>query len=362
MLIKAALVKNEGEIELSEIKGTEPKQNEVLVKIVGSGICHTDLGVKHQQIKTPLPIALGHEGAGIIEQVGEGVSGFAVGDHVVISFSYCGECKSCLEGHPSSCEQFFELNFGGKMNDGTHRLFKGEQEVATLFGQSSLATYAIVHTNNLIKVDKDVDLRLLGPLACGIQTGAGTVVNKLKPGFGESIVIFGCGGVGLSAVMAANLTGCFQIIAVDVNEDRLRLADELGATHTLNGNQVDVVEQIRKITRGGANYAVESTGVPAVVVQAVHCLRVRGTLAVVGVAGNTTLHIHDDLIPPSRTIVGVVEGDSIPKLFIPKLIEAYKRGKFPFDRLIRFYPLAEVNTAIEDMISGKTVKPVITFE
>lgn len=363
MEVKAAVVHEAGgEIVLEQVSLDEPKANEVLIKMVGTGVCHTDLGVQAQHIQTPLPIALGHEGAGIVEKVGPGVVDFEPGDHVVISFSYCNSCKSCLEGHPAACEQFGKLNFGGSHLDGTTRLsHPNQQKVATLFGQSSLAEYAIAHTNNVVKVDKDVDLQLLGPLACGIQTGAGTVLRKLKPGFGESIVIFGCGGVGLSGVMAAKLAGAKNIIAVDIIPERLKLAKELGATHTINGKEVDTVEEIYKITGNGSEYVLEATGVPELILQGIRSLRARGVMAVVGVGPDTTLNIHDELIPPNRTIIGVVEGDSIPKLFIPQLIEYYKAGKFPFDKLIKRYPFEKLHEAIDDMKSGKTIKPVITF-
>ena len=362
MEIKAAVVHEaEGDISLENVTIEEPKANEVLIKMVGTGVCHTDLGVKAQNIKTPLPIALGHEGAGIIEKVGPGVFDFEPGDHVVMSFSYCNSCKNCLEGHPAACERFGQLNFGGAHLEGTTRLAKGNDEVATLFGQSSLATYAIAHTNNIVKVDKDVDLRLLGPLACGIQTGSGTVLQRLKPGFGDTIVIFGCGGVGLSGVMGAKLTGAKNIIAVDIVAERLELAKELGATHTINGKEVDTVEEIFKITGNGAEYVLEATGVPMLILQGIRSLRARGVMAVVGVGPDTTLNIHDELIPPNRTIMGVVEGDTIPKLFIPELIEYYKAGKFPFDKLIKFYSFDQLNEAIDDMHSGETIKPVITF-
>lgn len=363
MEVKAAIVHEaDGEIVLEQVTLDEPKANEVLIKMVGTGVCHTDLGVQAQHIQTPLPIALGHEGAGIVEKVGPGVVDFQPGDHVVISFSYCNSCKSCLEGHPAACEQFGKLNFGGAHLDGTTRLsHPNQQKVATLFGQSSLATYAIAHMNNVVKVDKDVDLQLLGPLACGIQTGAGTVLRKLKPGFGESIVIFGCGGVGLSGVMAAKLTGAKNIIAVDIIPERLELAKELGATHTINGKEVDTVEEIYKITGKGSEYVLEATGIPELIKQGIRSLRARGIMAVVGVGPDTTLNIHDELIPPNRTIMGVVEGDSIPKLFIPQLIEYYKAAKFPFDKLIKRYPFEKLHEAIDDMKSGKTIKPVITF-
>lgn len=362
MFIKSALVEEKGSIRLENVEISEPKANEVLVRMVGTGICHTDLSVSNQVVPTPLPIVLGHEGAGIIEKVGPGVTDFQEGDHVVVSFTFCGTCNTCTHGEPSSCENLGALNYGGTMMDGTTRLSIDETPVATFFGQSSLATYSVAHISNLVKVDKDVDLAILGPLACGIQTGAGTILNKLQPEFGTSLAVFGCGGVGLSGVMAANLLGCENIIAVDIDEDRLALAKELGATHTLNGKEVDVVSEIHKITGNGAQYAFEATAVPAIVLQSIRCLAVGGTVAVVGVGGEASIHIHDDLVLPNRTIVGVTEGVSIPPVFIPKLISYYKKGKFPFDKLIKKYPFDQIQTAIEDMKSGKTIKPVVTFD
>ncbi|MCR8842291.1 NAD(P)-dependent alcohol dehydrogenase [Paenibacillus sp. SC116] len=363
MHIQAAIVNEKGgNITIENVQLQPPKSNEVLIKLVGTGICHTDIGVQLQHTPTPLPIALGHEGAGIIEQLGPNVTDFEVGDHVVISFSYCAKCKNCLEGHPASCDHFGEHNFGGHLLDGTSRLTKENEEIATLFGQSSFATYAVAHVNNVVKVDKDLDLSLLGPLGCGIQTGAGTVLNKLKPEIGDSIVIFGCGGVGLSGIMGAAITGAKTIIAVDIVPSRLELAKELGATHVINGKEQDAKEEIIRITGGGADYVLEATGVPALILQAIRSLRARGTMASVGVGPDVTLNILEELIMYNRTLMGVVEGDSIPKLFIPQLIEYYKQGRFPFDKLINKYKFEEINEAIADMKSGKTVKPVVIFE
>lgn len=212
-----------------------------------------------------------------------------------------------------------------------------------------------------MKVDKDVDLEILGPLACGIQTGAGTVLRKLKSGFGDSIVIFGCGGVGLSGVMAAKLTGEKNIIAVDIIPERLELAKELGATHTINGKEVDTVEEIHRITGHGSEFELEATGVPDLILQGIRSLRARGIMAAVGVGPDATFNVHDELIPPNRTIMGVVEDDSVPKLFIPELIAYFKAGKFPFDKLVKRYPFKKLHEAINYMHAGKTIKPVITY-
>lgn len=361
MQITGALVDEEQNVKLENIELEGPYKDEVLIKLVGTGICHTDLSVLNQDVPTPLPIVLGHEGAGIVEEVGPGVNEFEKGDHVVIAFAFCGECRMCKKGKPGSCENLGELNFDGTMRDGTMRMRSKDKSVATLFGQSSLSTYSVSHKSNLVKVDKDVDLSIMGPLGCGIQTGAGTVTNKLKPEYGSSIAIFGAGAVGLSGVMVASQLGCENVIAIDINQERLNLAKELGATHVLNGKEVDAVEEISKITNGGAQYAFDTTGVPDIVLQSIRCLAVDGTVAVVAVGGEVPIHIHQDLVMPNRSIVGVTEGLSIPSLFIPQLIEQYKQGKFPFDKLIQKYSFEELPQALEDMKNGKTIKPIITF-
>lgn len=363
MLIKAAIVNEKNEVALETLKLGQPRKDEVLVKIVGTGICHTDLTVLDQEVSTPLPIVLGHEGAGVVEKVGEGVTEFEKGDHVVITFAHCGECKTCKRGKPGSCEYLGELLFDGTMRDGTTPLSTEDgKSVATLFGQSSLATHSVAHKSSLVKVDKDVDLSILGPLGCGIQTGAGTIANQLKPEYGTSIAIFGCGAVGLSAVMIASQVGCKNIIAVDIVPERLELAKELGATHVLNGSKVDTLEEIDQIVSGGVEYAFETTGVPEVVLQSIRCLAVDGTVAVVAVGGEVPIHIHQDLVMYNRTIIGSTEGLSIPSIFIPQLIEEFKAGNFPIDKLITKYSVDDLHQALEDTASGKTIKPVVVFE
>lgn len=359
MKIQAAVTHSQGKaFSIEEVTLSTPKSNEVLVRIVATGVCHTDAVARDLGI-SPYPIVLGHEGAGIVEQVGENVTRLAVGDHVVMSFAHCGQCENCLTGHPTVCAHFNDLNFGGQMEDHTHRLHQGDTALSTFFGQSSFGTHVVAHERNVVKVDKDVDLALLGPLGCGIQTGAGTVLNRLKPAFGTSIAIYGCGAVGLSAVMAARIAGCQQIFAVDVHDSRLELAKELGATHVLNGKRVDVVEEIRRATGGGTHYAVESTGVPPVVRQCLQALRPLGQAAIVGVTPEMNIDVHNDLMAEGKSMIGVIEGDSVPQVFIPKLVEFYKAGKFPFDKLVKFYRFDEINQAFEDSSKGVTVKPIL---
>lgn len=359
MKITAAVTEAQGkDFILQEVELAEPQANEVLIKIVATGVCHTDAVARDLAI-APLPAVLGHEGAGIVEKVGASVQGVAVGDHVVMSFAHCGSCPNCLTGHPTVCDTFNPLNFGGVQDDYTTRLSKDGTELATFFGQSSFGTFAIAHERNVVKVDKDVDVSLLGPLGCGIQTGAGTVLNRIRPEFGSSIVIYGCGAVGLSALMAAKIAGCQHIIAVDVHDSRLELAKELGATHTLNGKHVDVVAEVKQITNGGSNYAVETTGVPPVVKQSLNALRPLGTCAIVGVTPEMAIDVHNDIMAEGKTMMGVIEGDSVPRVFIPQLVDYYKAGMFPFDKLVKFYDFEQINKAFEDSKTGVTIKPIL---
>lgn len=359
MNIKAAVTHNQGKaFELESVQLAMPKIDEIRVKVIATGVCHTDVVARDMGI-APFPIVLGHEGSGIVDAVGAGVTDLQVGDHVVLSFAHCGNCGHCLTGYPTVCDTFNELNFGGAMDDGTRRLAQDGETLATFFGQSSFATYAIAKSRNAVKVDPDVDLALLGPLGCGIQTGAGTVLNRLKPEFGSSIVIYGAGAVGLSAVMAAKIVGCQHIIAVDVHDSRLELAKELGATHTLNGESVDVVIEVEKITDGGSHYAVETTGVPTVVKQSLNALRSLGTVAIVGITPEMNIDVHNDLMAEGKSMIGVIEGDSIPRVFIPQLIAYFKAGQFPFDKLVKFYDFEDINQAFEDSASGITIKPIL---
>lgn len=362
MEIKAAVTHAQGKpFAIEPVTLSAPKPDEVRVRIVATGVCHTDAVARDLGV-SPYPIVLGHEGSGVVEQIGDNVTRLAVGDHVVMSFAHCGQCDNCLTGHPTVCARFNELNFGGRMEDGTCRLHQNQTELGTFFGQSSFGTHVVAHERNVVKVDKDVDLALLGPLGCGIQTGAGTVLNRLKPEFGSAIAIYGCGAVGLSAIMAARIAGCRHIFAIDVHDSRLALARELGATHTLNGAQVDVVEEIRAVTGGGAHYAVETTGVPPVVRQCLHALRPLGQAAIVGVTPEMKIDVHNDLMAEGKSMIGVIEGDSVPRVFIPQLVDYFKAGLFPFDKLVKFYRFEQINEAFEDSANGTTVKPILKFD
>ncbi|WP_026394368.1 NAD(P)-dependent alcohol dehydrogenase [Acetobacterium malicum] len=361
MLSKAAVVHNKGEkYVIEEIEVAAPKADEVLVKIVGVGLCHTDQLGQEQLIPVPLPAVFGHEGSGIVMEVGEGVTGIKVGDHVVLSYSSCGICENCLDGKPYCCVNNGMLQFSGVMADGTSRLSLNGKKVSSFFGQSSFSQYSVANQRNVVVVDKEVDLTILGPLGCGFETGAGTVLNALKPEFGSTIAVFGCGSLGLAAIMAAKIANCHKIIAVGGTASKLELAKELGATDTVNTREVkDVVAEIKRITNGGAHYSIDTTGAEPVIKNALYCLRTLGVCAEVGVSGDVTMNIFDAITMEGRTLVGVIQGNSVPQLFIPKLIEYYKNGQFPFDKLIKIYDFEKINEAYDDVHKGETVKGVL---
>jgi aryl-alcohol dehydrogenase len=343
----------------------QPHDTEVLVRMVATGVCHTDMVVRDQLYKTAMPMILGHEGSGVVEQVGKDVTTVAVGDHVVMTYMYCGLCSPCATGHPAHCEHMGVLNFAGGRMDGSSSALDhdGGELHDHFFGQSSFATHAIASELNVVKVRKDVPLELLGPLGCGIQTGAGAVLQALKVHAGSSFAAFGSGAVGLAAVMAARAGGATTIIAVDVNPARLALALELGATHVINSRETDPVAEIRRLT-GGVNFTLECSGRAEVLRQAIDSLGTLGTCGIVGATREGTeasFNVNDVMIP-GRRIMGIVQGDVVSRTFIPELIELYRQGRFPFDRLVKFYAFEELNQAMADSESGTTIKPIVRFE
>jgi aryl-alcohol dehydrogenase len=336
----------------------------VLVRIVAAGVCHTDISVRNDVTPFPLPGVLGHEGAGIVEAVGRDVTDLAVGDPVVISFASCGHCPSCRHGHPVYCDTWGPLNLlGGMRADGSATLaLEGTSLHGHFFGQSSFSTLAVAAARNVVKVPRNAPLELLGPLACGMQTGVQAVVNILRPSPGHTLVVFGAGAVGLSAVMAAtNLTGA-TVVAVDINAARLELAGRLGAAHTINAGEQDPVETVRSLTGGrGADHTLETTGVVSVLRQAVESLGPRGTCGIIGAPrpdADVALNVLDFIIKGTR-LVGINQGDAVPRESIPALVRLYQQGRFPFDELVRFYDFADINRALADAASGEVVKPIV---
>jgi aryl-alcohol dehydrogenase len=349
--IQAAVLRQKGtplRIESLELEG--PRDDEVLVRLSATGICHTDLGFCNDW-EGP-PVVLGHEGAGVVEQVGKNVKGVKRGDPVVLSYQSCGRCQQCRSGHPAGCQRFWEANFDFARLDGSNALQRSGVR-GHFFGQSSFATQALATERNLVKVPGELPLELLAPLGCGLQTGAGTVMNSLGGPRGASIAVFGTGAVGLAAVMAARLVGANPIIGVDLNPGRLELALDLGATHAIDNRREEVVSRITQITGSGVDYVLEITGDSGMYQTAMQVLNPGGTVALIASPGGA------GSLPGGRKIIGIIQGDAVPQRFIPHLIARYQAGQFPFDRLVKFYDFPEINQAIADARRGDTIKPVL---
>ena len=360
MEITAAVLRDPDQpYRLERVELASPLPDEVLVRIVGAGYCHTDVLPRSPELAGMAPIITGHEGSGVVEAIGVEVTTIQVGDHVVLTFDLCGRCPTCDSGHPAYCETFIFRNLSGRRVDGsTSVIAAGGEEIASRwFAQSSFATHAIARERNAVVVDKALPLALLGPLGCGIQTGAGSILRALSVQPDTSVLVTGAGAVGLAGVMAARVAGADTIIAVDLHDTRLDLALELGAHHVVRGGDPNLVSKVLDWTRGGAHTALDTTGVPAVILQALASLRMTGRLGLVGV--QTADLVLDALATPGKTIFGILEGDVDPKLFIPELISLWQDGQFPFDRLIEAFPFAEIDDAEAASLSGRVIKPVL---
>jgi aryl-alcohol dehydrogenase len=360
----AVAVAPETDLEIRNIRVDEPRPDELGIKIVATGVCHTDAIIRDLWYPVPLPVVLGHEGAGIVESVGSAVEGFSEGDKVVIGPAFCGECAQCICGHPMYCANFYDRNFGAQREDGSKAFADDQGPIGShFFGQSSFAEFTNVPAHGVVKVSDDAPLDILGPLGCGIMTGSGAVLNVLKPKPGSAVAFFGTGAVGMSAMLAAKASGATTLIVVDIVEGRLQFAKELGATHIVNSKETDPVEAIKKITSGGVNYALDTTGVPAVFSQMTKSLATMGHGALVGAAklGTEAPVEIGTLLLNGIDISLVIEGDAVPKELIPRLISMHAEGIFPFDRLIKTYAFDNINHAFADSADGSTLKPVLLF-
>lgn len=363
MKVRAAVAyENRPSFSIEEVEMTDPGPDNILVRMVGCGLCHTDVKAREGKMGVPMPSVLGHEGAGIVERVGQHVTKARPGDHVVLTADSCGVCPTCLAGNPAYCDQVSPLNFtdGRAGEPGSFR--NGSTAIhGHFFGQSSFCNYVVAGERNTIPVRKDAPLEILGVLGCGVQTGAGAVMNSLAAPSGSTITIFGVGPVGLSAVMGAVVCGCAAIIVVDVFESRLAMAKQLGATHTLlSGLHVSIADEIRKIASGGVGYAFDTTGRADSNLQAIDSLAAKGHFGFCVVPAEAPKMSR--VMTRGISIRGILQGDSVPDVFIPKLVELHMRGEFPFDKMVTKYPFEKINQAIEDQAAGKVVKPVFTFE
>ena len=362
--IAAMVREGGGPFTVETIAIDEPREGEARVAIAGVGLCHTDLAFSDGSRPYPMPAVLGHEGSGVVEAVGPGVTEVAPGDRVIIGFSSCGHCSRCDAGLPSYCREFLSLNFTGARGDGSTAYDAGGEAVAShFFGQSSFAAQAIVRVGNLVKVpETEVALELLGPLACGFQTGAGGVIRSMACPAGSSIAIFGGGPVGLAAVMGAAIQGCSPIILIEPIPARRALAVDLGATHVIDPGAGTVAAAIRAIVPDGTDFAFETSGRLDAIAAARGALATRGMLGLVGVPHDADAAFPvniSELMGLGHRIVGILEGDSDQQEFIPELIAHHASGRFPFDRLIKTYPLAEINEAIAAQARGECVKVVL---
>ncbi len=361
--IMAAVVhERRGLFQIERVELAGPGPGEVLVRVAASGICQTDVHARDGYFPIPYPAVYGHEGAGIVERIGPGVKKVNPGDRVIMVFPSCGTCVACSNGKPSYCLATPRLKYLGTRPHGSTAMSRdGKPVFSFFFQQSSFASFAIATERNVVKVPEDLPIEMLAAFPCGINTGAGAVLNVLRPEPGTSFAVFGTGSVGLAGLMAARIAGCEPIIAVDILRNRLDLARSLGATHTIHPAGCDPVAEIQAITGGlGVHASLEAAGSPATLRQAVECLKPLGICCLVGSSRKGTQCGMDmNVLQNGRTVRGCIQGDSIPQEFIPRLIQFYHDGKLPFDRMVTFYQFEEINQAVADSIAGNTIKAVL---
>lgn len=364
MLINAAVLRDaHGPFTIEELQLDGPQAGEVLVRMVGVGMCHTDVLARELPPEFFAgPVVHGHEGAGVVEAVGDGVTKVVPGDHVVLSFDSCGHCQACRQERPACCFDFLTHNMGGGRSDGTSALTDadGHRVGSHFFGQSSFASHAVAAERSVVKVDPRLPLEKLGPLGCGVQTGAGAVLISLDVQPGSSLAVYGAGALGLSAVMAAKVAGATTIIAVDRHQSRLDLAARYGATHTASGSPEEIVAAVHDASGGGTDFAFDTTGNAAIVRAAYEGLHNIGVLGMAGVGfGDVTFDFMHMI--SGRSIRGIMEGDANPDEFIPRLAALNAAGDFPFDDLITTFTLDQINEAEAASASGDVIKPVFVF-
>lgn len=335
--------------------------DEVYIKILASGICHTDFIAEHL---VPLPAVFGHEGCGIIQEVGQSVTNFKVGERVVISYPHCGSCSGCSAGKLHLCDEHMSLAFKGTRLDGSNTTAIESAEVRTsFFQQSSFATHCIVNSRYIVKITSDEPNEIIASIPCGVQTGAGSVINTFNAGPLDSIAVFGVGAVGLSAVIAANISGVGTIIAIDIDVGRLNLALDLGAHYSFNANDPDLLKKINSCSRGGVTYSLETSGNDRALESAIACLQTGGKCGMVISPnfGQKYPFSPTDVFKGAKSLFGIIQGSAIPRIFLPKILSWYEQGKFPLDRLIKTYPFTEINRAAKATKDGETIKAILTM-
>ena len=361
--VRAALLHAvKGPFVIDDVELESPRAGELRVRVTASGICHTDLTYRAGAGRFPFPRVLGHEGAGVVEAVGEGVGDFVPGDAVLLSYFSCRACGTCARGHPAYCERGADGNLSGARPDGSFPMrWRGEPICSSFFHQSSFATHVLAHQHNAVKVPASAPLELLAPLGCGFQTGAGAVLEAFRLQAGQQLAVFGAGSVGLAAIMAARVAGAARILAVDLSAERLELARELGATDTFLAGDPELTKTLRKRTRGGVDFALECVGSPQVLRQAFDVTRPLGTCGLLGLPERDTAEVTLPMtaLLSGKRLVGILEGDADPKVFIPKLVALHAEGRFPLEKLIRVHAFEAINDAVHDMETRTVIKPVL---
>lgn len=367
MRIQAAVSREINALAVEEVELQAPQTGEVLVRMHAAGVCHSDLHTYKGELRTVPPVVLGHEGAGVIEAVGPGVTKFKPGDRVMINWlPACMECPTCLAGRPTLCEKLPATTLQSRMPDGTlrHTTLDG-LALKPYLSSATMGDFAVVHQNGLVPLPDDVSFEVGAVIGCAVMTGVGAVLNTAQLTPGSSAAVIGCGGVGLSALLGCALAGCYPLIAVDVEPRKLEFARELGASHTLNAREADVVKELRGLTRIGPDYAFDSVGAAGTIVQALTSVRPGGTAVVMGMhALKQEVPIPAAvLIAQNKRLLGSFAGSSRPLVDLPKLIELYRGGRLPVDKLISHrYGLNQVAQAFADLEAGKIARGVLVME
>jgi aryl-alcohol dehydrogenase len=364
MKIQAAVAWEAGaKLSIEEFDLDDPRDDEILVRVEAVGVCHTDENARLGRLPVQYPIILGHEGAGTVERVGREVTKVGPGERVLFTPDYCGRCEQCVLGFTPYCDDVVAVTFTGTRADGSARASQDGKPVrAAFFGQSSFATYALVTERNIVPVGASAPLHYLAGFTCGVQTGAGAILNAMPVHSGSRVAIWGVGAVGLAALMAAKASGAAEIIAVDRVASRLALAAELGATVTIDTTGQDLADVSATVAHSagrGVDVALDTTGHPVVIAAAVRSLATHGTASVITSSGAPVTLPPGDLLLRGRQLRGTMGGHLNPTVFIPRLLDLHAQGRFPVERLVKNYPFAALSTAIADSLSGATVKPVL---
>ncbi len=363
----AAVVPSRGAaLRIEQFDLDEPAPNEIAVRVAATGICRTDLHIRDGGYPVPdFPVIPGHEGAGVVTAVGRAVADVSIGDHVLLTYPFCGQCPNCVRGSMAYCEHGFALSFGGARLDGSSGWRRGNDGTRVsghIFQQSSFASHTLATANSAVILDRELPLPLAPAFGCGVSTGAGSVLNVMDLRPGSRVAVLGAGTVGLAAVMMASHLGAEQIIAVDTNPERLETASGLGATHTADACDPGARDAIARLTGTGADYIFDTTGHPDVVAAALDSLAMTGTVVIAGAArAGTRTSLDMTALLNGRAVRGTIQGDAEAHKLVPHLIELYRQGRFPVDKLVRHYRFAEIQRAIADMEGGRVIKPILSM-